>query len=152
MSNIEILPSFKVDAILAVHNHLAAINGTKPLADWSKAKSELVGRILKMGDSAAIEAAITATEDGPKPGTKGKVVKTKKQPKAKAKKQAKAKGEKSERKPGVGACAKDIIRANPDMPALDVVAEVQKKFPESSISFKCVGYYRHQLRKAGEIK
>lgn len=150
---IELLPTFKTQAILDVYNVLAAPGNQ--LKDWSKSKTELVARILKMGTTADIEKAIAATEDATLPGKKP--APAKKAGKAKTEKKVKtAKGKSAnktgERKPGIGACAKAIIKASPDMPALDVVAEVQKQFPEANISHKCVGYYRYQMRKAGEIK
>ena len=85
---IELLPTFKTQAILDVFNHLAAAKGEKPLAGWEKSKSSLVARIMAGNSEDTIIAAIKATEDGAKPGTKGKVTKTKKQPKAKAEKKA----------------------------------------------------------------
>lgn len=156
--SIELLPTFKTDAILAVHNHLAAAKDAKPLASWDKSKSALVARIMKMAGEDEIVAAIKATEDGPKPGTKGKVVKTAKKGKAE-KKTAPAKKGKAEKKgdakprgQGIGAYAKECILANPEASALDIVAAVQKKFPQCNISDKSVGYYRHAMRKAGELK
>lgn len=155
MSNLEMLSTFKVQAILDVHNHLAAAKEQKPLASWDKAKSELVNRIAKMATGDEIEAAIKATEDGPKPGTKGKVVKTakpaKKAAKAKTEKKAKTEGG-AKRQSGVGALVREILAAEPDLPAVDVLARVHKKFPEAKTSIACVGWYRSQMYKAGDLK
>lgn len=148
MSMIETLPSFKTQAILDVYNHL---NPEAQLKDWSKSKTELVARITNKFDASAIEKAIAATEDGPAPGTKGKVVKTKKQPKAKAEKKAKAKGESKPRGVGIGTLIKAMLKAQPDMPALDVVNAVQKSYPEAKTSVACVGWYRSKMYKLGEL-
>jgi hypothetical protein len=148
---IELLPSFKTQAILDVHNHLATAKGTATLADWSKAKGELVGRIMKMATTEEIEAAIKATDDGPKPGTKGKVTKTKKAPKAKTEKKAKV-DDASTRTLGVGAFIRELLAETPEMPALDVLAKVQKKWPGAKTSVACVGWYRSKMYKSGDLK
>ena len=145
--SIELLPTFKTQAILDVYNVLAAPGGQ--LKDWSKSKTELVARIMKMGTEADIEKAIAATESDTLPGKKPAPAKKK----GKAKVAKKAKAEKTGTKPqGIGAYAKEMILANPDVAALEIVALVQKKFPECNITTKSVGFYRHALKKDGQLK
>jgi hypothetical protein len=159
MSMIEALPSFKTQAILDVFNHLAVAKGDKPLAGWEKSKSSLVARIMAGNDAASIEAAIKATEDGVKPGTKAeakpakKVAKTNGKAKpAKAEKKAKADGEAKPRVQGVGAFIREVLTETPEATANDVLAMVQKKWPEAKTSAACVGWYRSQMYKNGDLK
>lgn len=146
--SIELLSTFKTQAILDVYNHL---NPEAQLKSWDKNKSILVERIVSKHDASAIEKAIAATEDGPKPGTKGKVVKTAKAPKAKAEKKAKATGEKKPRAAGIGAAIKAQILKTPEASAQEILDKVLPNFPEASTTVACVGWYRSKMYKTGEL-
>jgi hypothetical protein len=152
MSNIDLLPTFKAQAIVDVYNFLAESSDKPKLADWSKAKSELVARICNTWSTTEIERAIALTEDGPRPGKKGKVDKAKAPKKPKAKAEKKADGEKKPRAQGVGAFIRQTLVDTPDMKAADVISLVQKKWPEAKTSIACVGWYRSKMYKTGELE
>jgi len=140
---LDILHTFTTQAILDVHNHLAQHKGKPLLKSWAKSKQALVDRITSLGTTAEIEKSIKATET----------------PEEKAsKKGGKKGGKKSEpagKKPrgqGVGAAAMAYIAKHPGAPAQEIVDHVKGQFPDCSISVKSVGFYRHKMRKAGDIK
>ena len=148
--SIELLPTFKTQAILDVFNHLAEAKGEKPLAGWEKSKTVLVARIMAGNSEDAIVAAIKATEGETLPGKKPAKKKAKAS-KKETKKVTKADGEKKPRGQGVGAFIRETLLGTPDMSAADVLSLVVKKFPEASTSAACVGWYRSKMYKSGEL-
>ena len=151
---IELLPTFKTQAILDVFNHLATAKGEKPLAGWEKSKTALVARIMAGNTEDAIVAAIKATEGETLPGKKpapakkkGKLLKTSKA----VAKRVKTNGDKKPRTQGVGAFVRQTLLGTPDMSAVDVLSLVAKKWPEAKTSAACVGWYRSQMYKSGEL-
>lgn len=70
----------------------------------------------------------------------------KKNGKAPAKK-AGPKGERKPRAPGVGTLAKEMILAGKSTE--QILAAVQKKFPDASTTEKGISFYRNALRKEG---
>lgn len=152
--SIELLKTFKTQAIVDVYNHL---NPEAQIKDWAKNKSILVERIVAKFDTATIEKAIADTEPDTKPGKPAKPAKVKKTkaPKAKAPKakaEKKADGEKPKRQAGVGAYVRELLAKSPETPALDILAAVQKKYPEAKTSVACIGWYRSRMYKSGDLK
>ena len=144
---IEMLSSFKTQAILDVYNYL---NPDAPLKSWDKNKLILVERLAAKFDKATIEKAMADTESGPKPGKKGKVDK---KPAVKAKKPTTATKAKSDKPKGqgVGATIRALLAAKPEATALEILAEFQKKFPDAKTTAGCVSWYRSQMYKTGEL-
>jgi len=68
--------------------------------------------------------------------------------KAKATTKTKASGQKSGRPTGVGAYAKDLIRAGKSNE--QVLDTVLKKFPEAQTTIASINWYRHDMRRKGE--
>lgn len=64
------------------------------------------------------------------------------------KKAAKKTTEKKDKKPGVGDVAIEALRAGKSNE--DVLAIVQKKFPDASVSISSIAWYRNKLRSDGE--
>jgi len=66
----------------------------------------------------------------------------------KAKKTKKAAADKPAKKPGVGDVAIEALRAGKSNE--EVLALVQKKFPNASVSTSSIAWYRNKLRSDGE--
>jgi len=149
--SIELLSTFKVQAILDVYNHL---NPEAPLKSWDKSKTVLVARIMAGNTSDAIEAAIKATESDTLPGKKpapakkkGKVAKAKKPAKA----EKKAKGESKPRGEGIGTLVRALLKATPEASAAEILERLVKARPEAQTTAACVGWYRSKMYKSGEL-
>jgi hypothetical protein len=145
------LPSFKTQAILDVYNYL---NPDAQLKDWSKSKSELVGRITSKFDQTQIEKAIAATENGEVPGKKGKVVKVAKaakKGKAKGKSAKSAKAEGTPRGEGIGTLIRAMLKAQDGISSADVVTAVLKSYPDAKTNAACVSWYRSKMYKTGQL-
>jgi hypothetical protein len=63
-------------------------------------------------------------------------------------KKSKTKAPAKEKKPGVGDLAIQLLRDGKSNE--DVLAAVQKKFPDSAVSISSIAWYRNKLRSDGE--